>query len=60
MTATLVVNADLGNYSAFLGGAQTLPNGNLAFTSGGCVIQGRPAAAVDRGVPNGTRSMCSS
>jgi hypothetical protein len=34
MTATLVVNADLGNYSAALGSAQLLPNGNLAFTSG--------------------------
>ena len=34
MTATLVVNADLGNYSAALGSAQMLPNGNLAFTSG--------------------------
>ena len=35
MHATLVVNADLGNYSAFLGSAQLLPNGNLTFTSGG-------------------------
>ncbi len=34
MTATLVVNADLGNYSGALGSAQLLPNGNLAFTSG--------------------------
>jgi hypothetical protein len=34
LTATLVVNADLGNYSFALGGAQLLPNGNLAFTSG--------------------------
>ena len=34
MTATLVVNADLGNYSPALGSAQMLPNGNLAFTSG--------------------------
>jgi hypothetical protein len=34
MTATLVVNADLGNYSFALGSAQLLPNGNLAFTSG--------------------------
>jgi arylsulfate sulfotransferase len=35
MHATLVVNADLGNHSAFLGSAQVLPNGNLTFTSGG-------------------------
>ncbi len=34
MTATLVVNADLGNYSFALGSAQMLSNGNLAFTSG--------------------------
>ena len=34
MQATLVVNADLGNYSSALGGAQMLPDGNLAFTSG--------------------------
>ncbi|SRR5579883_2363629 len=34
MTATLVVNADLGNYSSALGSAQVLPNGNLDFTSG--------------------------
>jgi arylsulfate sulfotransferase len=34
MTATLVVNADLGNYSSALGAAQVLSNGNLDFTSG--------------------------
>src|SRR5262249_50730629 len=34
MTATLVVNADLGNYSFALGSAQVLSNGNLDFTSG--------------------------
>src|SRR5262249_24845970 len=33
MQATLVVNADLGNYSSALGAAQMLPNGNLDFTS---------------------------
>jgi arylsulfate sulfotransferase len=35
LTATLVVNADMGNYSPFLGSAQVLSNGNLAFCSGG-------------------------
>ena len=40
MTATLVVNADLGNYSPALGAAQLLPNGNLQFTSG---LQGNVA-----------------
>lgn len=35
MTATLEVNADVGSYSPFLGSAELLSNGNLAFTSGG-------------------------
>ncbi len=34
MTATLVVNADLGNFSAYLGAAERLPDGNFVFTSG--------------------------
>ncbi len=34
-TATLVVNADLGNYSSFLGSSELLNNGDLAFTNGG-------------------------
>ncbi len=34
MTATLVFNADLGNYSDALGSAQRLSNGNYAFDSG--------------------------
>jgi hypothetical protein len=34
MVATLVVNADLGNYAPALGSAQMLPNGNLDFDSG--------------------------
>jgi hypothetical protein len=34
MTATLMLNADLGNYSDALGAAQRLPNGNYVFTSG--------------------------
>ena len=50
MTATLVVNADLGNYSAALGAAQMLPNGNLAFTSG---FQGSAPAT------SGSQSRCS-
>jgi arylsulfate sulfotransferase len=31
--ATLVVNADLGNYASFTGGAQVLPSGTLNFNS---------------------------
>src|SRR5262249_2806969 len=34
MTATLVLNADLGNYSFRLGSAQRLSNGNYVFMSG--------------------------
>jgi hypothetical protein len=34
MTATPVLNADLGNYSSALGSAQRLSNGNYSFTSG--------------------------
>jgi len=33
-TASLVLNADLGNYSEFLGAAQELLNGDFHFTSG--------------------------
>jgi hypothetical protein len=34
MTATLVLNVDLGNYSMALGAAQRLSNGNYSFDSG--------------------------
>ena len=34
MTASLVVNADMGNYSDRVGSAQALSNGNYSFTSG--------------------------
>ncbi len=34
MTATLVVNLDVGNYSAELGTADRMPNGNYVFDSG--------------------------
>ncbi len=34
MTATLVFNADLGNYSSAVGEAQTLSNGDYSFDSG--------------------------
>jgi hypothetical protein len=55
MTATLAVNADLGNYSYFAGSAQMLPNGDLAFTSGGI---GPPRDGVGQSIevlPDGTR-----
>ena len=34
MTATLVVNLDVGNYSPELGTAERMPNGNYVFDSG--------------------------
>ena len=59
MTATLVVNADLGNYSPALGAAQMLPNGNLDFTSG---LQGnlpntrQSSGRQSKCTPNGTQT----
>ncbi len=54
MTATLVVNADMGNYSSFLGSSQILPNGNLAFTSGGLLSSSGSAGQSIEVLPNGT------
>ena len=51
MTATLVVNADLGNYSAAVGAAQMLPNGNFAFTSGFQGTASQLLRADNRGAP---------
>jgi hypothetical protein len=51
-TATLVVNADMGNYSYFLGSSELLSNGNLAFTSGGLPnVTGQSIEVL----PDGTR-----
>ena len=50
--ATLVVNADLGNYAPYTGSAEALPSGNLVFDS--------PIAAQTIEVlPNGKRATCS-
>ncbi len=54
MTATLVVNADMGNYSSFLGSSELLSNGNLAFTSGGLVMGSVAAGQSEEVLPNGT------
>jgi hypothetical protein len=56
MQATLVVNADLGNYSAALGGAEILSNGNLAFTSGLLTSGSGPAGQSIEVLPDGTKS----
>ena len=58
MTATLVVNADMGNYSDFLGSSELLSNGNLAFTSGGLVAEQQSGRAVDRGAPKWHQDLC--
>ncbi len=52
MTATSALNADLGNYSAFLGGAQGLPNGNFFF-SGGPQTPDRDSQSIEM-LPDGT------
>lgn len=56
MTATLVVNADLGSYAGAVGAAQRLSNGNYAFTLG---INGpeppRPPAHLVEVTSNGTK-----
>ena len=56
MTATLVVNADLGNYSPALGSAQLLPNGNLAFTSGDQGASPNLFGQTIEVLPNGTQT----
>lgn len=55
MTATLVVNADMGNYSSFLGSAEMLSDGDLAFTSGGIVAGKYPHGQSIEVLPDGTR-----
>jgi arylsulfate sulfotransferase len=57
MTATLVVNADLGTYSAALGSAQALPDGNLAFTSG---FQSNNDSQTIEVLPDGTQTFVQS
>jgi hypothetical protein len=57
MTATPVLNADLGNYSGRLGSAQRLSNGNYSFMSG--AIGNPPPAQIGQTIeilPDGTKS----
>jgi hypothetical protein len=55
MTATSVLNVDLGNYSGSLGGAQGLPNGNFVFTSGAQNPPDRFGQSIEV-LPNGTKT----
>jgi hypothetical protein len=56
MTATLVVNVDLGNYSPMFGAAQRLSNGDYVFTSG---AQGKAPNLISQSIevrPDGTKA----
>jgi hypothetical protein len=56
MTATPVLNIDLGNYSGELGTAERLPNGNFVFNSGS---QATPTAFIGQSIemrPDGTEA----
>jgi hypothetical protein len=56
MTATLLLNVDLGNYSDALGAAQRLSNGDYSFTSG---RQGQPPNLFGQSIevrPDGSKA----
>ncbi len=57
MTATLVVNADLGSYAGALGAAERLSNGDYSFTLGtdGFAVPLRPPAHTVEVSPDGTK-----
>src|SRR4029079_15030020 len=56
MTATLVLNADLGSYSGGLGAAQRLSNGNYSFTLGtNGPVPLRPPAHTVEVTPTGVK-----
>jgi len=47
LTASLLLNADLGGYSPALGSAQVLENGNYMFYSGDLPVKGETTAEVE-------------
>ena len=49
------MNADMGNYSSFLGSSELLSNGNLAFTSGALGSVSDAAGQSIEVLPNGKR-----
>ncbi len=57
MTATLVVNADLGSYAGALGAAERLSNGDYSFTLGtdGFAVPLRPPAHTVEVSPDGAK-----
>ena len=56
MTATLTFNVDTGNYSAELGTAERMPNGNFVFGSGAQVAPPPVFGQSIEVLPDGTRS----
>ncbi len=56
MTATLVFNVELGNYSPELGAAQRIPNGNYVFDSGAQVAPSGIFGQSIEVLPDGTRT----
>jgi hypothetical protein len=56
MTATLVFNVDLGNYSMALGAAQRLSNGDYSFNSGWQVQAGKLFAQSIEVRPDGSKA----
>lgn len=56
LTATPVLNVDLGNYSFRLGSAQRLSNGNYSFLSGSEGTVPRDVARSIEVLPDGTKS----
>lgn len=56
MTATPVLNVDLGAFSPVVGTAQHLSNGNYQFLNGNLSSGGSPAAQPLETLPNGTKN----
>jgi hypothetical protein len=57
LIATQMVNDDVGNYSYAAGYAQTLANGNDAFTSGVQGLKPNVIGQMEEFLPNGTRNL---
>jgi len=57
LTATLVLNADMGVFSPVVGTAQLLSNGNYQFLNGNLSSGGNPAAQAIEVLPDGTKNL---
>ena len=56
LTATLVLNVDVGNYSDSLGTAERMPNGNFVFDSGSQGPLGSQIGQSIEVLPDGTKT----